>query len=150
MDISLISGAVASINMAKEIGKSAIGLRDFNEMAGKISAMNAELLKAQDSLFAHNAQLLSLQQELFQLRRDLDTANAALAEKGRYELFEVCEGGFVYRSAEDANTSPEHFICQPCFDGPEKRKVVLKHNKEMKWHVAGWTCPICKHFVRDR
>ncbi|WP_155773602.1 hypothetical protein [Burkholderia territorii] len=147
--MSLISTAAASISLAKEIGKAAMGLRDFNAMAAKISDMNAALLTAQDSLFQHNAQLLTLQQELFQLRLELDAANAALSEKGRYELFEVSKGAFVYKSKGESPDEPTHYVCQPCFD-TERQKVVLKFHPEFQFHVASWNCPRCKNNWRAR
>lgn len=157
MDLSLVSSAVASINAAKEIGKAALGLRDFNQMAAKISEMNASLLDAQNSLFTHNAQLLALQQDYFEATKELAEAKEALAEKGRYALFEIVPGSFAYRAdarptgTHDGNpvpAEPEHYICQPCFDGPDRRKAVLRLHPTTQYVIGWWHCPVCNTDIR--
>ncbi len=157
MDFSLVSGAVASITAAKEIGKAALGLRDFNQMAAQISEMNARLLDAQESLFAHNTQLLALQQQHFETTQKLAEVEKALAEKGRYTLFEIVPGSFAYRAdggpsathgGNPVTAEPEHYICQPCFDGPDRRKVTLRLHPTSKHIVGWWHCPVCKTDIR--
>ncbi|WP_186093591.1 hypothetical protein [Burkholderia gladioli] len=152
MDLSLVSGAVASITAAKEIGKAALGLRDFNAIASQLSEMNAKLLDAQERLFAHNTQLLALQQQYFEAAQQLAEAEKALSEKGRYVLFEIVRGSFAYRadarpiSAQGGNPSasePEHYICQPCFDGPDRRKATLRLHPTTQYIVGWWSCPVC-------
>jgi hypothetical protein len=157
MDLSLIGAAVSSIGAAKEIGKAALGLRDFNQMATQISEMNAKLLDAQESLFAHNTQLLTLQQQHFETAQKLAEVEKALAEKGRYALFEIVPGSFAYRTHVDPYASaagnpgaaePEHYICQPCFDGPDRRKVTLRLHPTTQYVVGWWHCPVCRTDIK--
>ncbi|WP_186069115.1 hypothetical protein [Burkholderia gladioli] len=160
MDFSLITGAVASLNAAREFGKAALAVRDFNESAALISNLNSELLKAQESLFAHNTQLLTLQQQYFEATQELTKVREALAEKTRYQLFEVTPGAFVYRAeghpaaTHDGNPVPpqvEHLICQQCFDGPGRRKVVLRYYFASTYRpIAHWSCPVCNSQINNR
>lgn len=149
MDYSLLVAAGASINAAREFGKAAIGLRDFNEIATKIAALNEQLLKAQDSLFAHSAQLQALQQENFSMANRLRELEEKLAERGRYALVEISDRTFVLglKSAEQRAASdpahipePHHHICQPCF--AKGIKSVLQ--KYSFCGAVSLECPICK------
>lgn len=150
MDYGLISVAATAITTAKELGKAAIGLRDFNQVAVAMSQINEQLLKAQDSLFSHNAQLMGLQQENFEAREELRKLKEALAERGRYSLFELSKGHFVYRmnvtpdqsrTSNPSSSEPLHYICQPCFDSG--RKVVLQKYTVMGTD-CGLNCSVCK------
>lgn len=125
MDLSLVTGAYASLKAAKEIGGALLDARDFTQSAAKIAEMNALLLKAQESLFVHNAQLMELQQQNFEASQELRKLKEALAERGRYTLFQITPGSFVYRANispeggdPDApgSAEPEHYLCQPCYD----------------------------------
>lgn len=125
MDYSLVGIAASSISMAKELAKTAIGLRDFNQVSAVVSQLNDQLLKAQDALFTHNAQMLTLQQQHFEATQKLREMEEAIAERGRYSLFELIPGFFVYRMnitpvaghVSDPGTSEVlHYLCQICLD----------------------------------
>lgn len=149
MDFGLISIAGTAISTAKDIGKAAMGLRDFSQVAAAMSQINDQLLKAQDSLFAHNAQIMALQQENFEAREELRKLKEALAQRARYSLFELSSGVFVYRMnvtpqlggpTNPGSPEPTHYVCQPCFD--KGIKSILR-----KCNVFGsicMECTICK------
>lgn len=133
MDLSSVSSAVAAITAAKDLGKAMIGLRDFNQVATTVSEINDKLLKAQESLFAHNTQLMQLQDEHFKTREELRELKETLSQRGRYSLFEISSGIFVYRvninpepskMSDPLTSEPLHYVCQPCFD--KGIKVVLQ------------------------
>lgn len=159
MDLSLIGAAASAIGIAKEVGRAAIGVRDANQLAETITRMNEQLLKAQDTLFAHNAQLLQLQQQYFEAAQELRVVKETMAERNRYTLFELTAGNHVYRadarpvlseSGDPIATEPEHYICQPCFDKPPKTKVVLRFIPAGEYEPAFWDCPICKSTITLR
>jgi len=144
MDFSLISVAASSIGAAKQIGAAALALRDSNMLAAEIGRMNDQLLKAQDSLFAHNTQLLTLQQELIEAREKLRAAEQRVSERASYELTEVSLGKWVYQHIPGApGGTPHrrpHYVCQPCFDNG--RKVVLQYIESDMGNVLD--CQVCK------
>jgi hypothetical protein len=151
MDFATIGALFASLKAAKELGQAALAVHEFNEMAPVISNLNSELLKAQDSLFTHNMELLTLQQEYLKATKELAEVRESLAEKARYALFEITPGAFVYRaearpaSPHETNpvaAEPEHFICQQCFDSPERRKSALKRIGHSEWN-----CHACKNRI---
>lgn len=149
MDYSLIAAANSALTAAKELGRAAMGIRDFNEVAAKISAINDLLLKAQDSLFAHNAQLHALQQEKFDMANRLRELEEKLADRGRYSLVEISDRTFVLGCNQGEKVSgdsalgavePKHYICQPCF--AKGIKSVLQ--KDSFYGAIRLECPICK------
>lgn len=123
MDYSLIASASSAIGVARDIAKAAIGIRDASLVALKISEISDQLLKAQDSLFAHNAQLHSLQQENFSLANRLRELEDKRAQRSRYALVEISDGCFVLAtkcreklptenpSNEIIPSEPEHYAC---------------------------------------
>jgi hypothetical protein len=148
MDFSSISIAVSSLKTAKEIGQAALAFRDFNQTAGAITQINEQLLKAQDGLFAHNSQLMELQQKYFEATEELRKLKEALAERGRYSLFQLSPNVFVYRvnvspdasgSGDPGATDPMHYLCQPCFD--KGVKSVLQ--KQASFGIQTIDCSIC-------
>ncbi|HKT28781.1 hypothetical protein [Dyella sp.] len=139
MDYASISTAFTALSHAKQLGEAMIGLRDFNKVASIISEMNGQLLKAQDNLFTHNAQFAELQGKYFEACEEIRKLNEALAERGRYALFQLSPGVFVYRASE-ASGEPQHYLCQPCFDSG--KKAVLQKNR--KYGTITIDCPMCK------
>lgn len=132
MDLSFISATTSAISAARDLGKAAIGIRDFNQMATTLAQMNDQILKAQDSLFTHQGQLFSLQQEVFDLKDALRQKEAALTEAQtqiaklnqkkleleQYERVRMPFGGWVCRikgSPPDDVSRPSY--CAGCFDG---------------------------------
>lgn len=131
MDLSLISAATAALSAARDIGKAAIGIRDFNQMAATVAQINDQLIKAQDSLFSHQGQLFALQQEVFDLKEALRQKEAALAEAQtqiaklnekkleleQYERFRHPGGAWAYRlkgTPDDDAGAPTY--CAGCFE----------------------------------
>lgn len=148
MDFSLITGAVSAINGAIDIGKGVVALRDDAKATEIVRAMNEKLLDAQQRLFELSASLNALQHENFQAAQELRELKEALAERGRYSLVNLGQRNFAYRknvtpqeggAVDPGLSEPEHYLCQPCFDGPDRRKVVLSPVR------GGWLhCSVCK------
>lgn len=135
MDLSLMTSAFRAIGAAKELTQAMIGVRDFNMVAGTVAQINEQLLKAQDALFTHNADMSELQQQNLQMLQELRAIKELLAQRGRYSLFEISKGVFVYRLkategvGDDGNpvaSEPIHCVCQRCFDGGVK--IVLQRS----------------------
>lgn len=145
MDVSLISAAATALGVAKDLGKAAIGVRDFNQMATTVAQMNEQLLKAQDALFGHMVDMSKLQQEHAEALDELRAIKKLLAERGRYALFEISEGVFVLRVkpgehiGHDGNplpAEPDHYVCQRCFDKGIKSILVRTESSLDVCHVC--------------
>ncbi|KLD63906.1 hypothetical protein [Dyella japonica] len=137
MDLALINTAVTSLAHIRQLGEAMKDIRDFNLVAAQVAEINSQLLKAQESLFAHSAQMHELQAKYREVSDELRKANEALAERGKYHLHELSPGVFVYRCGE--GEQPVHHLCQPCFDKGTKA-VLQRHNR---WGAISIDCPIC-------
>lgn len=151
MDLSLITGAAGALKTAVDIGRAAVDIRDNAKIGEAVVRMNEQLLNAQQSLFVHSAQLAELQQKYLEATQELTKVKETLAQRGRYSLFEIVPGQFVYRvdirpesagAGNPGGAEPEHYVCQPCFDGPELRRVVLRRIDSAHWGRS-WKCPVC-------
>lgn len=154
-DPAWLSVITTSLGMARQIAGTAQDIRDFNQFATTISQINDQLLKAQDGLLNLNAGMFALQQEHLETTKELAKLKEALAERGRYALFQIARGKFVYRAeigpptagaSDPVAAEPEHYICQVCFDGHTKAKVVLQFSPQNAHfgRAARWFCPACK------
>lgn len=152
MDFSLISSAVTAINGAIDLGKGALSIRDEAKAMDIVRAMNEKLLDAQQRLFELGAAINALQHENFQAAQELREVREALAERGRYTLVAISDGQFAYRvnptpalggTGDPGLTEPDHYVCQKCFDGPGKDKVVLQR-RGMLGGGRYLECPGCK------
>ncbi|HBZ46439.1 MAG TPA: hypothetical protein DEO93_03890 [Stenotrophomonas sp.] len=152
MDLASIGTAFTAIDLIRKGLSAAIEVRDFNKAAAELAKLNEALIGAQTALLAQNATLFDLQREKFETTEKLRKAEEALAERGRYSLFELTTGNYVYRvnltpqksgSSEPGSSEPMHYLCQACFDGG--RKVVLQRQ-----HALGSIharCPACSNEV---
>lgn len=151
MDFSSIATAIASLKSAQELATATLAVRDFNQSAAAIAQINEKLLAAQQGLLAHNTMLLQLQSDYVDTTRELRELKEAATQKAAYTLFDIGGGVFVYRKKSEpgdggavATTSqePEHYVCQPCFDGG--KKSVLQH-----WG-DDWRCSLCTEIYYRR
>jgi hypothetical protein len=151
MDLSLIGAAATSLGLARDFGKAAMAVRDFNEMAAIVSKLNDQILKAQDNLFALQSELLREQQEHFEALKKVREMEQALDDRREYSLVEIGNGFRAYErknsaiSANDglpeAPVDPQYF-CQPCFES-KGLKSTLQPSIYMGTRV-GLECRICK------
>jgi hypothetical protein len=157
MDFSLVSTAVSALTSAKELGKAAMAVRDFNQVADIVAKLNEQLLHAQEALFRHNGELFRLQQEHAEAVAKLGKMESALAERGRYTLAVIGNGQFAYQSkvmpdigeeSSPGHAEPQHYVCQACFD--RGVKTVLQKSLT-SWGAEYWLCGSCKAelLIRD-
>jgi hypothetical protein len=151
MDFSFVGTAATAIGVAREFGKAALAVRDFNEMAAIVRQLNDQILKAQDSLFAHNTELLRIQQEQFESAQKIRELQEALNDMREYSLVEIGGGFRAYQRKASAVSEAEvqptpldvpQYFCQPCFEG-KRIKATLQPNSYMGT-PTGLECRVCK------
>jgi hypothetical protein len=91
----------------------------------------------------------------WQLKDDKRTLAARVAElkerkreKDRYRLAQLRAGQFAYVYApSDDDSTPAHYICQPCMDHSSKKSVLQEGSN---WGVVHLKCPSCELEVLNR
>ncbi len=141
MDLASIQAAFAALKMAKDLGTAALELRDFNAAAAAISNINAQLLKAQESLFDSQGSMFSMQSENQRLQEEVRQLKAAQDLRAKYEPVSLMPGQFVYRLKESpANLQ---YFCQPCLD-VRKHEVTLVRREHPSIRFVDYACTECK------
>ncbi|WP_234192674.1 hypothetical protein [Pseudacidovorax sp. NFM-22] len=139
---ALASSLTGTLTIAKAIAseRDAIKLAELRTQLGeKIIESQGKLLEAQSSIQDQLATISLLRKEIDQLRAERN-------ERQRYDLAAVGEFGnfFAYKlrpasELVDRATEPQHFLCQPCFDGGRKSVLLLNSHSY---------CSICKQTVQ--
>ncbi|WP_438332884.1 hypothetical protein [Burkholderia pseudomallei] len=166
MDIVTIGAAIGGLKNAIDLTKTAIAARDDQKLVEARQAVNERIIDVQNAALALQEKQSAARDEIDRLKDELRDAKAKLAElegtqadRDRYALHEVSRGSFVYALKEEApgvtvSGEPRHYICQKCFDGPEKRKMTLDFTPgQQAGHCSlkpHWTCSVCKHTVEVR
>jgi len=108
------------------------------ETQSKLLSQVITLQQTLMQLQSENHSLLNLKHEAEQLALELQ---AKLAERSRYELYELAPGKLVYAPKPDANDAqPAHYLCQNCYD--KGIKSVLRrigpsaHDSQISWMCA--------------
>ncbi|WP_157653832.1 hypothetical protein [Burkholderia ubonensis] len=159
MPIMTVTAAIAGLKNTIDLVKAAVAARDDLKLAEMQQSINDRVIDIQNAALALQEKQSAARDEIDGLKEDLRVARSKLAELERartesdkYVLHKVGQGRFAYTLKQDTNGStvsgePQHLICQSCFDGPEKRKVVLRYKAG---GVVGrarfaptWTCSVC-------
>ncbi|KVN17942.1 MULTISPECIES: hypothetical protein [unclassified Burkholderia] len=153
MAILTVTAAIAGLKNTIDLAKAAVAARDELKLAEMQQSINDRVIDVQNAALALQEKQAAARDEIDELKEQLRTANAklgdlerALGERAEYKLHAVSERGFVYRFV--GQDEPEHFICQPCYDGPERRKTVLRFTPRGQYSVASYSCPTCRNIVR--
>ncbi len=166
MPIMTVTAAIAGLKNAVDLAKAAVAARDEIKLAEMQQSINDRVIDVQNAALALQEKQAAARDEIDELKESLRSAKATIVELERtqserenYSLHEVSRGSFVYALKEEApgitvSGEPRHYICQKCFDGPEKRKVTLDFTPgqqagpySLKPH---WTCSVCKHVLEVR
>lgn len=153
MPLMTVTAAIAGLKNAIDLTKAAVAARDEHKLAEMQQSINDRVIDVQNAALALQEKQSAARDEIDELKEQLRAANAksaeferVLGERAAYKLHAVSDRGFVYRFVGD--DEPEHFICQPCYDGPDRRKTVLMYNPARGHYASHYVCPTCKNIVR--
>jgi DNA repair exonuclease SbcCD ATPase subunit len=149
-DISAIAAAVSALNGAKDIAQAMIGLRDGAAFQAKLIEFQSKLIDANSAAFAAQDERASLLKRISQLEEEMATFKAWNADKERYELEALFDGGlFAYIPKEGMeNRQPLHALCAKCFE--HNTKSILQSNGDHDVHRHEWFCPGCGFRARHQ
>lgn len=143
-----IASAVASLNHAKELIKSALGVVKDTAARDAIIELQGTILSLHNSLFqAHLEQqaLIDVKKELEQKLIDCENWNADAAN---YELLEVSFGVRVYsEKSQQQRIYDRVWLCPNCFESKQKRTLQLQRRRGTPWE---YVCNHCKALFKVR
>jgi hypothetical protein len=120
MALSEIATVLSALQAAKDIAKTAIGLRDSAALQTQLIELNSKIIDAQSSASAALEERLSLIEQIRQLKEEIAGFEGWEAEKQRYELKQI-HGSFAYASKPDASgAEPPHYLCANCYHDRKK------------------------------
>ena len=114
MDLSLIPAIIESTKVLYGLARGALDATSDNEAKAKLIDVQRAILDIQEKLGNAQAERLDLIHQLAELRGKVREFEGAKAALDKYELFEIEQGKFLYRSKSDGGSEPEHFVCPTC------------------------------------
>lgn len=142
VDVTAIASAIGSIQSARDIAKTAIGLRDAAVLQAKVSELTDAILAAQASALDAQSEQFALVQRVRDLEEKLVELETWEAEKQRYQLQDFGGGTFAYLLKEDmSGGEPPHRICAACYQ--KRHKSILQSDGQNYSGQDLYDCPEC-------
>ncbi|MGO4682987.1 hypothetical protein AB4Z24_05515 [Hyphomicrobium sp. 2TAF46] len=141
--ISEISAVMGTLNGAKDLLQSIIGLRDSAAVQAKVVEFNNLIMDAQQRVFAAQEERTALIQKVGELEKKIASLEHWETEKQRYELKKVGFGDrIVVYSLKPGmeGGEPPHSICANCYQKGEKSPL----QEEERGGGVYLYCPHCK------
>ncbi len=116
-----LAALLSSLNTAKDIAKTMVGLRDGAAFQAKVLEFQSAILDANGRVFTANEERSALIETIRDLEQKVAAAEAWAAEKQRYELKELGNGTMAYAVKESMRAGePPHWICANCYADGKK------------------------------
>lgn len=147
MDMSLLQGAVTSLQVAGNIAKGFLQLKSMAEVQGKVIELQTVILSAQQSALAAQSEQFAMVEQVRSLEEEIARVKAWEGQKQRYKLTQPWEGAFVYALKKSMSRGePAHWLCTHCY--AEGRGSMLQFGYQ-KDRGSGYFCPAptCKSMV---
>jgi hypothetical protein len=114
-DISAIAAIVSSLNSAKDIAQTMIGLRDAQAIQAKVLEFQAKLLDANSAAFTAQDERAALLKRVGELETEVAHLKDWEADKKRYQLSNI-GNGVVALALKPAMSDgePTHYLCADC------------------------------------
>ena len=142
VDLTAIQAAVTGLQTARDIAKTAIGLRDAALVQEKVSELTGIILSAQSNALDAQAEQSVMLDTIRSLKEQLAEMEKWGADKERYELKEIAPGQFAYSVTEAARGSePPHKLCANCYN--HNQKSSLQTEMRSPGHHEVTFCPNC-------
>src|SRR3954470_12761414 len=125
VDMTMITGGLASLKAAKDIAEGLVNLRDTAKFQGAVVELQGKILAAHADQFALLERVRELEAKMAQLE-------AWEAEKKRYKLTDYGSSTFAYElKAEAAEGEPMHRLCAACYQQGHKSILQFEHRNSV-------------------
>lgn len=147
MDMSTISTALASLNIASKFIKDSIEKIKDDAVREKVEELLNAIIPLQSQIISLQAMNSASIQEKEVLEKKLSDIEDWQKEATRYELKALASGVYVYTIKETAKSSePVHYLCAKCYQ--ERKKSILQRISKTMMGVT-YICHTCKSAILD-
>ena len=147
VDLIAIKGAIDGLKAARDIAKSAIGLRDAALLQDKVRELNDAIISAQSSAVDAQVEHFTLVARVGALEKEIMQFETWETEQQRYHLTQCAPGAFAYVIKKSmARSEPGHALCTNCYD--RGIKSILQTNGIIYIDEHAWVCPSCKAEIK--
>ena len=148
VDVLAIKSAIDGLKAARDIAKTAIGLRDAALLQTKVIELNELILSAQSSALDAQADQLALIERINELEKEVARFKTWDTEKQRYRLIQFVPGAVAYvLKQSEAHGEPGHALCANCYE--RGVKSILQSNGEPRIADHAFECPFCKTAIKN-
>ncbi|MBG0792167.1 hypothetical protein IYY11_01570 [Methylocystis sp. H62] len=148
-DMLAISQLITSLKAAKDIAAAAVELRDSTAFLAEVGKLNAQIVEAQNSIFAIQQDRSALVDTISDLKKRIADLEAWETEKQRYQLAEIAPGIVCYELKEGmSGGEPPHRLCANCYTAGQKRFLQAVQNGPSFFRFRCNACTEEVHFSR--
>lgn len=141
VDMAMIGGISNSLNVALNISKAMLGIRDQALIQEKVLELTGEIISAQQAAVSAIATQTVLTERIRELEQQIVEMKAWDSEKQKYQLQAIGSRFFTYTLKSDAESGdPPHWLCSACYQNG-KKSVLSSVTKAGSDYV--WKCPAC-------
>lgn len=116
MDMTSLAAALESLKIVAGVAKATTGAAVDHQIKERLIEIQQGILDVQVQLADATEERLELLHQVAELRRRLGDFEAAKAALDDYEMHEIAEGRYLYKSRPDAGHTVTHFVCPSCYN----------------------------------
>ena len=147
VDLIAIKGAVDGLKAARDIAKTAIGLRDAALLQDKVVELNDAIISAQSSALDAQAEQFTLVERVGDLEKEIARSKTWDTEKQRYSLVQFAPGVVAYAlKKSEARGEPGHALCANCYE--RGVKSILQSNGDPYIDDHAFECSSCNTAIK--
>ena len=137
-----IQAAIASTRLLGDIITASKDLRNYNELAGAVSEVNAKLMQATAIALASQEKQATLSARVQELEKEIVNLKDWDTESQQYDAREIARGVFVYLHKDAVGPMHSmHKFCSNCFAQGIKSLLQQSHEEQRQ---RGLNCHRCK------
>lgn len=120
-DMSTIGAVVTSFNLAKDMAKAMVGLRDAQLMQAKVIELNTQIFDALDKALTAKQEHAALVERIRDLEKEIVGLKAWDTENENYELRNLAGASVVYAPKDSMKGGGRaHYLCANCYSDRKK------------------------------
>jgi hypothetical protein len=143
IDMTAVSAIGNSLNVALNISKTMLGIRDQAMIQEKVVELTSQIISAHQNTMAAIESQRALTDRVRELEAELETMRKWDAEKENYQLTAITARAYAYALKPEAGSSdPPHWLCPTCFLAG-KKSFLQDVGRGIDMAMSRWKCSLC-------